>query len=177
MPSVHAARKVPVAPSAQAVPDASQPPRTVEPSRDRVSLSAPSREEQAAIRRGHRIGVGIGAGLSTLFNGITLRQAAKVVAAGKPAGFLLGKLTPALSSGFAGYSLYERFRKGFDGPSNARKWDDALRVAGDAIQVGGGVVAFVPAVGLVPGMVAITAGTLVTALGDLFDDEVGKPVR
>lgn len=152
-------------------------PAPVAAPRDRVALSATAADEQAAVRRGHRVGVGIGAGLSTVFNAVTLRQAAKVVAAGKPAGVFLGKVTPALSVGIAGYTLYDRFKKGFSGTDNVRKWDDALRVAGDALQVGGGVAAFVPAVGLVPGMVAITAGTLVTALGDFFDDEVGKPAR
>jgi hypothetical protein len=165
---------VPVRPrQASAGPVAAAP---VAAPRDRVALSSAA-DEQGAARRGHRIGVGIGAGLSTVFNAVTLREAAKLVAAGKPAGVFLGKVTPALAVGISGYTLYDRFRKGFSGTDNVRKWDDALRVAGDALQVGGGVAAFVPAVGLVPGMVAITAGTLVTALGDFFDDEVGKPAR
>lgn len=158
---------------AAAEPRPAEPPRAPRAS-DRAVLSSEAAEEAAARRKGHRIGVGIGAGVATLFNGLTLRHAGKLAAAGKPAGVFLGKVTPALSTALAGYTLVERVRKGFDGPDNVRKWDDALRVTGDVIQAGGGIAAFVPAVGLVPGLAAITAGTLVTALGDFFDDEVGK---
>jgi len=116
----------------------------------------------------------IGAGIGGLFSYGFYRKAVNLVAAGKPVGFGLGKLAPAIGGVIGGWSLYKQVTKEWNAEGNTRKWDDVIRIASNVMQVAGAVFAFVPALGIVPALGLQLASVGVTWVGEMFNDMPAK---
>lgn len=99
-----------------------------------------------------------------------MRRASRLLSAGKPLGAFLGKLVPGLMVALGGYSVYKRLANEWSAAGNVRKWDDIARIAGDSLTMLGGAMAFVPAIGLVPGLATATVGSLLVWLGEVSND-------
>ncbi len=117
-----------------------------------------------------KIGTSVGAGIGALFSYGFMRKAANLVAAGKPVGIGLGKIAPLIGSAIGAWGLVKKATVEWNLAGNHRKWDDVIRMAADAMQVGGGVAALVPAVGIVPGLAIQLAAVGVSWVGEMFND-------
>ncbi|MBM3270127.1 MAG: hypothetical protein FJZ01_21035 [Candidatus Sericytochromatia bacterium] len=122
----------------------------------------------------NRIGATVGAGIGALFSWGFLKKAAALVKSGKPVGIGLGKVVPIIGAAIGAWGLVKKATVEWKQEGNSRKWDDLIRMAGDGMQVAGGIAALVPAIGLIPGLTLQLAAIGVSWLGDMFNDSPAK---
>jgi hypothetical protein len=80
-----------------------------------------------------------------------------------------GRIFPAIMLASDGYSIYQGVKQ-LSAPGNTRKWDDALRIGGNAVSAAGDVMAFRR--GNVGGAIATHAtGMVISTIGSMLDDQ------
>jgi hypothetical protein len=80
-----------------------------------------------------------------------------------------GRIFPAIMLASDGYSIYQGVKQ-LNAAGNTRKWDDALRIGGNAVSAGGDIMAFKR--GNIGGAVATHAvGMVIGTVGSMFDDQ------
>ncbi|MBM3274903.1 MAG: hypothetical protein FJZ00_07105, partial [Candidatus Sericytochromatia bacterium] len=122
-----------------------------------------------------KVGATIGAGVGALLNYGFYRKAANLIAAGKPVGAALGKFAPMIGAAIGTWALVKKVTVDWNQKDNHNKWDDCIRIAGDALQIAGGIAALVPAIGLLPGLAMQLASVGVNWVGEMFNDSVTPP--
>jgi hypothetical protein len=161
-------------PSPEAPADATGNPATRQP-KAAPAAPAPGEPTPEQMKLFAKIGATIGAAVGGLLNYGFYRKAASLIAAGKPVGAALGKVAPMIGAAFGTWGLVKKVTVDWNQKDNHNKWDDCIRIAGDALQIAGGIAALVPGIGLLPGLAMQLASVGVNWVGEMFNDSVTPP--